>query len=175
MQVRFELTEREMGTLREMMKTEHAGHYARHWQSVRQDLHSRGMRPEAIIARPVGYSENRQGFSWCSSTGNVLIVHPNGAARYRGPRNGLVNGGFLGRCAEILKAAQDRGDWEYVETREPYWSPLETRQTVPFGWEHTEAQPEEWWADWFTDKGTKRGKRGRKRDRVYARGAMKHG
>ena len=171
MQVRFELTEREMGTLREMMKTEHAGHYARHWQSVRQDLHSRGMRPEAIIARPVGYSEDRQNFGWCSSTGNVLMVYPYGAARYHGARNGLVNGGFLGRCAEILKAAILRGDWEYIETREPHWLPTQTRADVPLGWEHTEAQPEEWWADY---KKTSRDKRGRKRDRAYAR-AMKHG
>ena len=172
MQVRFELTEREMGTLREMMREEHAGYYARHWQNVRQDLHSQKMRPEAIIARPVGYSEDRQNFSWCSSTGNALIVYPNKTARYRGTRNGLVNGGFLSACAEVLRAAQDRGDWEYIETREPYWSPLETRQTVPFGWTHTESQPEEWWADY---KKTSRDKRGRKRDRVYARGAMKHG
>ena len=118
MKVEFKLLKEEAERLRSMMEAEHAGYYA--------------VYGDGYAERRAGYFEMRRdyAFKWVTQGGNVLSIVGN-KAMYEGRRHGLVRGGFLSACAEILRPAQDRGDWRYIATNEKGWLPLETADDWP--------------------------------------------
>lgn len=130
MKVEFQVTEAERAAIQAAMQKEHNGYY--------------GIYGDGYVERRAGYfvwdgggwvgpewlraeMQNARPFCWISQGGNALEVSGD-TATYTGRRHGLTCSGFLPVCADLLRDAQSRGDWRYLQTSEPSWLPLETEK-----------------------------------------------
>ena len=134
MKVEFKLLKEEAERLRSMMEAEHAGYYAVYGDGYaeRRAGYFESLRICIVTTSGTTNTPMRRdyAFKWVTQGGNVLSIVGN-KAMYKGRRHGLVRGGFLSACAEILRPAQDRGDWRYIATNEKSWLPLETADDWP--------------------------------------------